>query len=211
VLARNVSSGEAEGYSGVIPIYYNPVVDTYFDTANDYDTGGVVRRIDGLNSYGYTGGWMNIGYNSGYAFDNWMLFHNLGIPQGATINAAHIAIQYYARESYNVFTVIYAHDVDTSSYPNDSQLIRSGTVPSGDGWYLTTANQSWNLQPKGDDATEDSDDIAHVIQEVINRPGWSSGNDLCIVLKGTGSDYKQIAADARYGLARPRLYVNYTG
>ena len=33
---------------------------------------------------------------------------------------------------------------------------------------------------------EQTSNIAAVIQEIVNRPGWSSGNALAIIITGTG-------------------------
>jgi hypothetical protein len=32
-------------------------------------------------------------------------------------------------------------------------------------------------------------DLTPVIQEVVNRPGWTSGNSIALVLRGAGAQY----------------------
>jgi hypothetical protein len=51
-------------------------------------------------------------------------------------------------------------------------------------------------------------DIASVIQEIVSRPGWTSGNSLVVIITGTGErvaeSYDGVAA------AAPLLHVEYT-
>ena len=53
----------------------------------------------------------------------------------------------------------------------------------------TSAQVSWNPAPWGTarDAGPDqrTPDISAIIQEIVNRPGWSSGNSLAILITGT--------------------------
>jgi hypothetical protein len=50
-------------------------------------------------------------------------------------------------------------------------------------------------------------DLSAVIQELVNRPGWSSGNALAIIITGTGKR----TAEAFNGDAdgAPLLHVRY--
>jgi hypothetical protein len=50
-------------------------------------------------------------------------------------------------------------------------------------------------------------DIAPIIQEIVNRPGWSSGNSLVIIVSGTG---ERVAESYRGDPAgAPLLHVEY--
>jgi hypothetical protein len=50
-------------------------------------------------------------------------------------------------------------------------------------------------------------DIAPIIQEIVNRPGWSSGNSLVIIVSGTG----ERVAESYDGVANgaPLLHVEF--
>jgi hypothetical protein len=47
--------------------------------------------------------------------------------------------------------------------------------------------------------------LASVLQEVVNRPGWASGNALSVIVTGTG----RRAAESFEGGAPPVLRVTY--
>jgi hypothetical protein len=51
-------------------------------------------------------------------------------------------------------------------------------------------------------------DLSAVVQEIVARPGWTSGNALTLIVTGTG---KRVA-EARDGLpaAAPLLHVEYS-
>ncbi|MCI0554706.1 MAG: hypothetical protein L0287_27480, partial [Anaerolineae bacterium] len=50
--------------------------------------------------------------------------------------------------------------------------------------------------------------LASVIQEVVNRPGWASGNAIAVIITGTG---KRIAESYEgYSWGAPYLHVRYT-
>jgi hypothetical protein len=51
-------------------------------------------------------------------------------------------------------------------------------------------------------------DVSSVIQEIVNRPGWTSGNSLVIIITGTG---KRVADSYNGNQAgASTLHVEYT-
>jgi hypothetical protein len=48
--------------------------------------------------------------------------------------------------------------------------------------------------------------LAAVVQEIVNRPGWASGNAMAVVLTGTG----RRTAEAWDGTYAPTLRIEYT-
>ena len=106
-------------------------------------------------------------------------FTGITIPQGATINSA--VFRYYIEDTAHddVNHVIYAEASDNASQfadvlNNISDRTRTGTsvyeVQNG-------AGAGWRSAP----------DISALIQEVIDRPGWNSGNALAIIIDGSYS------------------------
>jgi type IV pilus assembly protein PilY1 len=59
----------------------------------------------------------------------------------------------------------------------------------------------------------DLDDLSPVIQEMVNRPGWQSGNTLALIVKGTGAAYgrKLISSYDGDPAHAPRLVITYSG
>jgi PKD repeat protein/uncharacterized protein YjiK len=133
-----------------------------------------------------------------------MRFNGIDIPPGATIANAYIQFQ-----------VDEANSGDTSlsiqGEASDHALIFSSSNFDITSRARTSAAVSWNPNPwvtvgeAGPD--QQTPDIAAVIQEIVDRPGWVSGNSLAIIITGTG----ERTAEAHDGVsaAAPLLHVEY--
>lgn len=133
-------------------------------------------------------------------------FPGVTIPQGATINSAYC--RFTARYSYAGVTCqnnIYMNDEDTAvaptTYTEANALAKTAAVP-------------WTVPPWTAGTQYDTPDLATIIQAVINRAGWSSGNALMIIIWDDGSDTygaRDISAiDYDSGSEQPELHINYT-
>jgi len=133
-----------------------------------------------------------------------MRFTALAIPAGATITRAYI--QFTARKV----------DHGTASLTIRGQTADNpgtftGVAGDVSGRSPTTAAVSWSPPGWGKitDAGADqrTPELEGVIQEIVSRPGWSSGSALVIMITGTGvrvaSAYDASAAEA------PLLHVEY--
>jgi len=150
----------------------------------------------------------------GDAYNAYARLTNVTIPKDATINSAYVKVWQNGSEgSENVDCRIYARDHGNTGNPTIWQnLTNSDPVsPGSSGWLLTTASVAWdNLPNVGGGGNYDSPSITSIIQEIVNRGDWVSGNALCLVLKDTtsSSNHERIhqnADDNGY-----RLNVNYT-
>ena len=110
-----------------------------------------------------------------------MRFRDLQIPPGAIITGAEV--EFVAEETGSTPTslVIQAETVDdasafTSSQHNISNRPRTAAIVS---W---TNIPAWNTRHE----KHQTPDISAVIQEVVSREGWNSGNDLVLIITGTG-------------------------
>jgi len=134
---------------------------------------------------------------------------NITIPQGATITAAHIS--FYGRGSLSEGTVCNA-DIDGDDEDNCATYT---TCPNLWARPRTTASVAWNgISSWASAAWYDSPDIASVIQEIINRGGWSSGNAIGIFVDGHRSDvdakrYFRVQEYFTPGLGA-KLHIEYT-
>lgn len=112
-----------------------------------------------------------------------MRFNNLTIASGATITNAYI--QFQADETDSGATSLTIEGEDT-----DNALIFFNADYNISSRPRTTANVSWSPVPwttvgeAGPD--QRTPDITNIIQEIVNRPGWSSSNSLAIIITGTG-------------------------
>jgi len=109
-------------------------------------------------------------------------FNNLAIPQGATIESASLIFQIDEATSGATNVTISAEDTNNASAFSTSTNNLSNRTK-------TSATTSWNNISAWTavGTTETTPDISAVIQEVVNRPDWSSGNSMVIFIQGTGS------------------------
>ncbi len=125
-----------------------------------------------------------------------MRFTNVAIPQGATINSAYIEFETDETDSGTANLVIYGEDNDTSNqFANNSGNISSRTP--------TSASVNWNPSAWNSvNELHQTPDIGSIIKEIVDRPGWSSGNNLVIMIgPGTGCTNSncQRTAESREG------------
>jgi hypothetical protein len=137
-------------------------------------------------------------------------FTNITIPQGATITGAYVQFSTRGDKSPGLGdAVIRAEAVDnaltfnTATYNISTRALGADSVVwpgSNDASWGTTGGQS-----RG--ALQRTTDITTLIQSVVNRTGWASGNAISFVLNGTGVrnaySFNGGAADA------PELVIQY--
>jgi hypothetical protein len=142
----------------------------------------------------------------------WIRFTSVNIPQGTAIEEAILTVQAVSKENVppgSLFYIIRAEDSDNvttnpSSYDDYWTRTRTGSGVSG-------------YQPSWDPGVLYEFDITPVIQEVINRSGWSSGNSLLVFFAdadqthvGSPTAGEWISINDYPSLSAPQLTVNYS-
>ncbi|MDP3998755.1 MAG: prepilin-type N-terminal cleavage/methylation domain-containing protein [bacterium] len=139
-------------------------------------------------------------------------FVNITIPQGATITAAYIRIALPNGGSTNIDANIYADDADNSADFANANPYVSARIK-------TTALVRWTAinAPLG---YQQSPSIISVVQEIIDRSGWLSGNSLSILMfgidldkmEGCSYDNSLTGSPYEYGCLNkpPTLYIAYS-
>ena len=153
--------------------YSGAIAETADDAWFTYPTGGSFT-----NNYGY----MPVGNLSGSHYASAFRFTAVDIPQGATINSA--TITFIARN--NATSTVC--NLAVRGVAEDDATAITGYIDAH-ARTLTTASVDWlalNIWTAG--ASRSAPDIASIIQEIINRAGWSSGNALVIYVIDNGSD-----------------------
>ncbi|MCH7730468.1 type II secretion system protein [Patescibacteria group bacterium] len=110
-----------------------------------------------------------------------MRFRNVTIPQGATITNVYIEFETDETRSEATSVTFYAQDIDDApTFSSSTNNITSRTK--------TTASVAWNNIPAWNTVSEkhQTPNLSSIVQEVIDRPGWSSGNDLVVIVTGSG-------------------------
>jgi hypothetical protein len=110
-------------------------------------------------------------------------FTALAIPQGATVTSAWIQFTADETQSEATSLLVQAQAADnpttfTSTAGNVST--RPRTAASA-GW----APAPWTLVGEAG-ANQRTPELAAVVQEIVSRPGWASGNAMVFIITGTG-------------------------
>ena len=129
-------------------------------------------------------------------------FTNLAIPQGATIQSA--AIQFQADETQAEVTNLL---IEGHATGNAAAFVR--TTANISARPRTTASTAWapaawnTVGEAG--ANQRTPDIKAILQEIVNRPDWVSGNSIVIIITGTGHRTAESYEGVPGGAARLEL------
>ena len=109
-----------------------------------------------------------------------ILWTGLALPQGASISAAYI--QFGSKENQTELT-----NLTFRGQAADSATTFTATSGNVTARPRTTASMAWSPAPwTAGQVAINTPDMSAVIQEVVSRPGWKSGNSLAIIINGTG-------------------------
>ena len=132
-----------------------------------------------------------------------MRFNNISIPRGASILNAYVEFEVDETGSDPTSVTIQGQAVDNAPTFTNSTGNISGRV-------RTTAQVPWNNIPAWTalNVKWQTPNISSIIQEIVNRPAWASGNSIVIIVGGTG----RRTAEAYDGEipAAPKLVIQYT-
>ena len=131
-------------------------------------------------------------------------FNGVPVPSGAAILEAYIQFQVDETGSAATSLTLEGEAVDTAA----PFLAATGDISSRPS---TAASVAWKPPPwltvgeAGPD--QQTPDLSPILQEIVDRPGWSSGNALVVILSGTGERVAE-AFDGDVNGA-PLLHVRY--
>lgn len=145
------------------------------------------------------------------------IFRSVGIPQGATITAANLRLYSYGNSIIGSCTIVsrlMARDIDDAPSSIDLTAYKNTTTYPFTTAYVGWVPSAWTLwQPY------DSPEMKTIIQELVDRSGWSSGNDMWIdwvvagyssVGDGDEKEYYSMAYDYGSSVHYPRMTITYT-
>lgn len=173
---------------------------------------------DNLYASGFSSGIDNtkVGYDSDVnemGVERWFrpFFHftSVALPVDATITAATFSVRFASSGSASYS----GRTLDVSAEDEDSPA-RPTTVSSVLDAVLTTANSTWTLGAMTNGTWYESPDISAVIQELVDRGSWASGNDINMFLHNADSsggnwNARWYAHDYGSGY-EPKLDITYT-
>jgi len=134
-------------------------------------------------------------------------FNNMTVPLNATITGAYV--EFTVDELWGVPTsVSFFGEVSDNPTTFTTAAYNISSRPR------TTARVDWNNIPAWDSTTgtaigdkKQSPDISPIIQELVNRPGWVSGNSMVLIIDGPNAGGRRTTDVS--GVTGPRLVVTY--
>ncbi len=125
-------------------------------------------------------------------------FTNLTIPQGAVILNA--TIQFTVDETSNGATAL-----TLRAQAADNAATFAVATNSVSGRPLTTASVAWTVNPwntlQEQGADQRTPNLKSIIQEVVDRAGWASGNAIAVIVTGSGKRVAESYEGATAGSA----------
>lgn len=109
-----------------------------------------------------------------------LLFKNVTIAQGDTITTAPLTVEIGSLSFDDPDVDIWAEDVDNAATFTTTNNDITNRTP-------TTAVVQWTASSVGTGSVV-GPDLAAVIQEIVSRPGWVSGNAIAIILAGRSTN-----------------------
>ncbi len=145
--------------------------------------------------------------NDGADGDQWvgMRFNNITVPAGSYIANAYIQFTVDETGGANGSITLHAEATDNSTSFGSTSFDISSRLRTNDSIVWSNI-PAWNTVGA---ATPDQQtpNLASIVQEIISRPGWSTGNSLNIIAHGTGEriaeSYDGVAGSA------PELVIQY--
>ena len=137
---------------------------------------------------------LNAGYNGTTAYDMALRWQSINIPQGSLITSAKLSV-YLTADTGTLSANIRGIDEDNtatwSSGSRPSQRTKtSATITANEANWNNWATDSWT-----------DIDITSVIQEIINRGGWSANNALAVVIEDTAGAGSNVISTRSYDYA----------
>ncbi len=159
------------------PIMADVVINKRISTGND----DVEERIDGsmyLNSSD-----IELVYDGSKNQTIGLRFQDLTIPQGAIITTAYVQFTVDETNSAATSVTIRAQDTDSASAFTNSDFNVSSRLTTSESVSWQPANWS-SVGAAGND--QRTPEMKSIIQEVVNRSGWLAGNELALIITGSG-------------------------
>ena len=133
-----------------------------------------------------------------------MRFDNVTIPSGATINNAYLQVYADSDGTGIARLKVYGVDEDDAAAPTSEAEYNADPQ--------TTASVDWD-GAWTQDTWEQSPNISTVIQEIVDRGGWASGNAMVLQLEddlGSGNNYNRPRNYDQNSAHAAKLYISYS-
>ena len=192
----DTGSGACHGVDGPAPGTgtIDVRIATSADDAEELATGSVALASSDLELVFDAGGNQTVG----------LRFAAVAIPPSAVITNAYV--QFWTDEPNTVATALTIAGEATDHATSFSSSARNISSRSRTSAVVSWAPPSWSSVGEAGPAQR-TPNVAAVLQEIVNRPGWASGNALVMTIAGTGE--RIAAAHDHIPAAAPLLHVEF--
>lgn len=132
-------------------------------------------------------------------------FPNISVPKNATIQSAYLQMRASEDSSASVNWTIKAQ-------ASDDAAAFAATVSNIGNRATTAASQSWVIGTSTNwvnNSRYTSPNVGSIVQELVNRGGWTKGNDMVFVISGTDSSSRAVDSFNGSSGNAPTLIINY--
>jgi hypothetical protein len=159
------------------PATATPVTNTVVMQVASSDDDTSVQLVTGDNRNDWI--WIRMG-TSETRYVNGMRFQNVDIPPGARILQSRLML--YKSEWHQGFPILLSIRGEAADSAHDF----ADSEPLASERPLTASVVDWEIAtPPPNYDWFDAPDISALVQEIINRPGWQSGNSLAVIIKSS--------------------------
>jgi len=111
-----------------------------------------------------------------------ILFQDVDVPQGATITNAYITFYPDDDQDDPCNLIIYGQDSDdTNSFSSSDFDISTRPTTTAS---VTWSPDEWTSSDVSNHTPKPTPPITSIVQEIVNRGGWSSGNNMVFIIWG---------------------------
>jgi hypothetical protein len=129
-------------------------------------------------------------------------FSNVTIDQGATIAAAYLSFTADEDEDNNCEVRIYGEDADNAS-------TYSSTYKNIYNRKKTSKKVTWKPGDFDEDKTYKTPDLKAVVQEIVDRSNWNSGNAMAFIVKKKSGSNRELVSYEENSNKAPTLTIIY--
>lgn len=155
--------------------------------ANDGDSQATGAWIQGDGAYGTPTNYFRVGIVGGNYRSGGLRFPSVAVAQGATISSAILRATVQAAPGGTIEVTAVGFDSD-----NAAAWQSDGPIPGGQGFTDTTATYVRNITTSDVQSTDIDFDVTAIVQEIVDRVGWVSGNAMSFALRNTSGAYTHV-------------------
>jgi hypothetical protein len=135
-----------------------------------------------------------------YDYSFGIRFTNITIPKDAVIESAHITLVSAYDDANPCGADIYFNNVDDAVAP---------TTFSGAQALALTPAIPWTIPVLDLDESIDTPELKTLVQQIVNRSGWASGNDMQVVVKTASGIGQRFFYNYGAGATKAELHIEY--